>query len=168
MHIKWIQCQPSFGKAISLLKVQHISCNIGSCALCVMRSYQTKHSCLYCNYYMSFALIIATFLTCDWRAIKTHDSVMCGPGAQQTSVYFTGVKKCCFHAFVAQHSLNSNTQIFCANFLRVGHLQFRIWAESVKPFPRYAPSKFVLFSSFCNILWNCMCFNRLPWNLEHY
>ena len=51
--------------------------------------------------------------------------------------------------------------LFCAYFHRI----MPIWAEPAKPFTRYAPSKFGLFSlhflspfpSFCNTCWNRFC-----------
>ena len=43
-------------------------------------------------------------------------------------------------------------KFFYVNSLGVGYLQFQIIAESAKLFPRYAPAKFILFSSFLNNL----------------
>ena len=92
--------------------------------------------------------------------------------AWQTSVYFTGVKKIPFSyicSSTAQHSHNRNTRNFLSEFP---------WGvappipNSAKLFPRYAPSKFILFSSyfsspssssFRNTFWNHYNSHVLGW-----
>ena len=54
--------------------------------------------------------------------IKTHGIVSCNPPGRATDkcVLYRSKKKYNFHAPLAQHSLNRNTQFFCANLLQGG------------------------------------------------
>ena len=106
--------------------------------------------------------------------IKTHVCVSCGPrnlGCATDKCVFTVVRKMPFSHIYSLTLPEQKHEIFCVNSLGVGHLQFQIWAESAKLFPRYAPSKFVLFSSyfsspsssFRNTFWNRYNSRMLWW-----
>ena len=110
---------------------------------------------------------LCLFLCCRSR----HTVVCCAAqetwGARQASVYFTGVKKTPLSRICSSAlSEQKHTKFYVWISLEWG-TSFQIWAKSAKPFPRYAPSKFVLFSSyfssFRNTFWNRYNSRMLWW-----
>ena len=104
--------------------------------------------------------------------IKTHGSMSCGPRKPWACdrqvcffyfiIFFTELKKMPF-SYICSSTLPEQKHTNFTNSLGVGYLQFRIWAEFAKLFPRYAPSYFLciflLFALLFEITITHACFN---------
>ena len=109
-----------------------------------------------------------------WWLLSRHTVMCCvvqeTRGVRQTIVYFKrGMKM----SLVARHSLQTN---FLSKFHRGGAPSILNWSWIRQTVPKKCTFKFVcvfifivvlLFAALFEIAITCVCFNEMPWNLDH-